>query len=403
MLAIHRYYWPDTPPYASLLRAIVARWRDDGHLVDVFSTQPSYRPEARVARRPPLELLDEIPVRRVRLPRGRHRLSAAVSMLGFSILAAGAALIRRRDVVMCSTSPPVILASLTSLAARARGSAFIYHCMDLHPEIGALSGDFSHPLLRRVLARLEHGTCRRSESIVVLSTDMRDSLVRRDPAIADRIVVIANTDLPGGDLPTASPAGPTRRLRVVFTGNVGRFQGLEALIDAVAEPGLREQVDLVIMGDGSLRQALMNRAERLAAPVRFLPHGSVAEARALMRTADLGAVTLMPGIIHYAYPSKTATYLSEGLPLLVAVEASSQLAREVDDRLGFVVPPGDAAAVATVLRRVLADRSLLTAMAGRARAFAERTHGTEATMTRWSVLLDPLHPGARREPAGTRR
>ncbi len=88
----------------------------------------------------------------------------------------------RYDVVMCSTVPPVLLGMATSLAARRRGARFVYHCMDVHPEIGELSGDFALPGLARVLARIDLATCRRAALIVVLSQDMRSALLRRDPA-----------------------------------------------------------------------------------------------------------------------------------------------------------------------------------------------------------------------------
>ena len=51
-LAVHRYYWPDTPPYASMLRTIAAEWTGAGHPVDVLTSQPSYKPEANIAQRP---------------------------------------------------------------------------------------------------------------------------------------------------------------------------------------------------------------------------------------------------------------------------------------------------------------------------------------------------------------
>ena len=92
-------------------------------------------------------------------------------------------------------------------------------------------------------------------------------------------------------------------------------------------------IELVFMGEGSAKSELMRlvaSAPELARQrVRFLPHSTVADARELLGTADVGLVSLSPGVISYAYPSKTATYLSAGLPLLVAVEPESCLAHEV--------------------------------------------------------------------------
>ena len=43
ILAAHRYFWPDSPPYAVMLREIGRAWVADGHSVSVVSSQPSYK------------------------------------------------------------------------------------------------------------------------------------------------------------------------------------------------------------------------------------------------------------------------------------------------------------------------------------------------------------------------
>ena len=130
-------------------------------------------------------------------------------MMMFTLAAAGHVLWRRRNVVMCSTSPPVVLGAAVSWAPRLRGARFVYHCMDLHPEIGALSGDFAQPLIYRLLYWLELGTCRRAAAIVVLSQDMRRAVLERDAGLDDRIVVLNNPDLPEFD----TDAPPKTRIR----------------------------------------------------------------------------------------------------------------------------------------------------------------------------------------------
>ena len=357
VLAIHRYYWPDTPPYASLLRTILARWSADGHDTEVLTSQPSYKPELGLAARPPREQVDATTVRRLSFAPDRSSARRRLlNMVWFPLRVAWHVLRGPRfDVVMCSTVPPVLLGSAVSLAARRRGARFVYHCMDLHPEIGVLSGDFANPVVRRVLARLDLATCRRSAKIVVLSEDMRRSLLARDPALDERIVVLTNFEVSDhgstGSGPAEAAVSPLpaddTRLRIAFTGNLGRFQGLETVVQALLGDDDRlDELELVLMGEGAVKADL----ERLvtAAPperrarVRMLPHGSVSQARALLRTADLGLVSLTPGVISYAYPSKTATYLAEGLPLLVMVEADSELARQVETRAGRPRPPARA-------------------------------------------------------------
>lgn len=398
VLAIHRYYWPDTPPYASLLRSIVARWVADGHDVDVLSSQPSYKAEVANERRPPVERVDGARVRRVAMhPDRSNRLRRVTNVARFPLLVALQVVLgRRHDLVMCSTAPPVVLAWLVSLAARLRGARFVYHCMDLHPEIGVLSGEFANPAVRRLLARMELSACRRAWRIIVLSEDMRQSVLHRDPGLEDRLVVLTNFEIPDHDSdpgtaqsPLAAARGP---LRIVFAGNLGRFQGLEAISAAMLgdEPGL-DHLQLVLMGEGAAKQAVAALV-RAAPPERrerivLLPHGSPAQARALLRTADFGLVSLTPRVARYAFPSKTATYLSEGLPLLVRVERDSGLADLVRrHEVGHWVPD-DVASARSLLISLAEDREGLPAMRRRARELWREEFGATALLDRWSDLL----------------
>lgn len=402
VLAIHRYYWPDSPPYASMLRAITAQWVRDGASVRVLGTQPSYKPAARIPRRPWKETLDGASVERVRLLDERQsrvrkllNMPLFVAQTTFRVLRVG-----RGDVVMCSTAPPVVLAAAVSLAARAKGARFIYHCMDIHPEIGALSGEFRNPLVFRLLRHIDRATCRRADTVVVLSREMRQALLDRDERLADKIEVLNNFNLPEfaetGHTQVRQPPPRRATVRLVFTGNVGRFQGLDDVVRSVLVTAA--DVELIIMGDGRAKPGL----ERLVgtypikdrARVTFVAHGSPAQARAVMRTADIGLVSLAPRIIRYAYPSKTMTYLSEGLPLLLLAETDSELVRSIEaEQIGFGVKPGDSAGLAAVLEHLESSTSDLIGMSQRAREFADREFDATKVLQRWSHLLDRVRNG----------
>ncbi len=81
------------------------------------------------------------------------------------------------------------------------------------------------------------------------------------------------------------------------------------------------RAELVFMGDGKAKAALAAQAEAAPLPdgvrIVFVPQGPVSAAKALMATAHVGIVSLMPDVVRYAYPSKTATYAQAGLPMLV--------------------------------------------------------------------------------------
>lgn len=398
ILAIHRYFWPDTPPYATFLRSIAGRWGEDGHQVEILTGRTTQSDRSWVTKRPANAGLGGIRVTRLRVFDEAGVLPG--QLLNFVVFPARVALRilvgPRRDVVMCSTAPQVTLGFAVSLAAKARGSAFVYHCMDLHPEIGKLSGDFSNVLVYNLLRMMDVVAMRLSSKIVVLSEDMKASVIRRDPSLSGKLEVLNNFALSENAECANSPLPlpETGTLRMIFTGNLGRFQGLETAIEAIAALPDGNPVELVFMGAGKAKVGLEKLAadlvRRADSNVVFLPPGSAAEARALMRTAHFGLVSLAPSVVHYAYPSKTATYAAEGLPLLVVCDQTSDLSLSVQENcLGYAVLPGDAEAMASAL---VSARSQLAIDGGRelresVAQFYRREFQEEAVLDRWSELV----------------
>ena len=128
-------------------------------------------------------------------------------------------------------------------------------------------------------------------------------------------------------------------LRVVFAGNLGRFQGLELMLQAFMDvaQNIKVQMELHFIGEGTAEDLLKTTAQG-SPNVFFHGHYPFEEACRLMATFDAGIVSIQPDIYRYAYPSKTLTYLGLGLPLLALVEPESALAVSIaKDRLGVAV------------------------------------------------------------------
>lgn len=398
VVVIHRYFWPDAPPYASMLRAISERWIAGGAQVEAITAQPSYR--GGQERRPRRERLGGLAIRRVpAVPEGRVPASKLLNLVAFPT-SVGVQLLRagRPDVVMCSTAPQVTLGAVVSKIASMRGSRFIYHCMDLHPEIGKLSGEFANPMIYRLLMKLDAATMRRASVIVVLSDDMRRAVLERDPSLAGKVRVLNNFDLPEFGAVAQSPmeAPATGTARVVFTGNIGRFQGLDKVMRGLARAATpNEPIEFVLMGDGAAKPELETLAGEVGSrglSVKFLPQGPAASAKALMRSAHLGVVSLQPDVIRFAYPSKTATYAANGLPMLVVCEQDSELARTVrDSKLGWSAWSEDE--IADRVREavpVVLDAGMMDNLRQRVLIYATEEFAEVAALDRWDHLLDEI-------------
>lgn len=202
----------------------------------------------------------------------------------------------------------------------------------------------------------------------------REALVRqhRVPPEKTRVLPLGVEDPPAGDprviadLRERTASGP----ETVVIGVVGSlierkghrflFEALGALLRDSALPDIR----LWVIGDGEERTSLVARAASmgLSGIVRFL--GARDDAPSIMRALD---VLVVPSLVE-----TTPFVVLEAMAAGKAVVASRiyGIPEMLDEgRTGFLVPPGDAAALAASLGRLLRDPSLRAAMgrAGRVR------------------------------------
>jgi glycosyltransferase involved in cell wall biosynthesis len=223
---------------------------------------------------------------------------------------------------------------------------------------------------------------------------------RRGAGTSIRIINNFSRDLhEDGDVALPEELARTEGVfRILFAGNVGRFQGLETAVDAMRRLDTTRPVELVFMGEGAAKEDLMARSrDLLQERIRFVPHYPEAIALQAIRGADVCLVMLRKDIYQFAYPSKTMTYLAQGRPLIVSVERESELAELVGRRgVGEVVSCGDAQGLADAIRALVDDPERLTGMADRAARVAEEEFGTAMILGRWSELMKEL--AAERSP-----
>lgn len=394
ILIVHRYWWPDRAPAGTIFRAVAERWAADGHEVSVYSTQPDYN-DAKLPRRARLETVSGVTVRRIALMPERKTayLRRALNYLVFLAAATGHVLRMGKgdsgpyDMVVALTAPPIAPAALLGFAVRRRGGSLLYQCMDIYPEVSATPTGADADARFRILRWLDARNMRLATRTVVLSEDMAQLAADRSGGGA-KVVTINNLDVDAyGDAEEPPTALATSdKCRFIFAGNLGRFQGLDTVVTAAHTLGPQSSVRFDFVGSGVAEPRLRDQAGALVGKtIHFHQPISPASAAAAIGRADVALVTLAPGVISAAYPSKTMTILRAGTPILAMVEADSELARMItDERLGAVVAPGDIHGfVQAVL--MLQDEDL-AAMGRRCRHVYDERFKREYLLDRWSDL-----------------
>jgi glycosyltransferase involved in cell wall biosynthesis len=285
--------------------------------------------------------------------------------------------IRKPDVVVALTDPPII--GLAALATASKAHApFVFLCEDIFPEVATLLEDFHSNAVNAALTRVNRFLVRKATRIVALGETMKRRLVEGKGADPSKVTVIHNwadcrAMAPGPrDNPFARQHGLVDRFVVLHAGNMGLSQDLEIVLHAAEQLRERPDVVFVFVGDGAKKKDLEDTARRRdLRNVMFLPFQSRETMDHSYATADICLVSLKRGLAGVIVPSKVYTALASGRPCIAAVEQDSEVADIISRHdCGFVIPPGDASALRARTLALSADRERADAMGARARCAA---------------------------------
>ena len=285
--------------------------------------------------------------------------------------------VRRPDVVVALTDPPIIGLAALGLAARAR-APFVFLCEDIFPEVAVLLEDFQSGIVNDALAQVNRFLVRKATRIIALGDTMKRRLVEGKGADPSKVTVIHNwTDCravtPGPrDNAFARQHGLVDRFVVLHAGNIGLSQNLEIILHAAEQLRDRQDIVFVLVGEGAKKGDLQELAARRdLRNVIFLPFQPRETMDQSYATADVSLISLKRGLSGVIVPSKVYSVLASGRPCIAAVEQDCEVAQIVQDaRCGFVIDPGDASALRARVVEMAADIDRAREMGDRARGAA---------------------------------
>ncbi len=207
----------------------------------------------------------------------------------------------------------------------------------------------------------------RASHTVAVSRSIRDQLVAMKAVPADRISVIPN-GVEWERFPL--PSRETQEIEtVIFTGNLGSYQGIDLMLQAFAVlRARRPNVELSIVTESPF-DPYEAQAKKLGVreAIRVQP-APFAEQPALLSRAN---VALSPRTQCDGIPQKLLNYMAAGVPI-VAFQGSAVTLKH--ERTGLCVVDGDTEGMAGAIERLLDDRALAHRLGESAREEARREH-----------------------------
>lgn len=283
-----------------------------------------------------------------------------------------------RSIVVYSNPP--ILPWIVSWAKVLFGTKLVFVAYDLYPEVATVTKTLGqgNPICR-LMNHINRCICRRADRIVALSSEMKRCILTCREYPEQAVRVIPNWYADQGVITGNRENNPFRevtkgRFTVSYFGNMGTMQDMKTLLEAVRELQ-NEDVFFLFAGHGNKMEALKEtvQAEGIEniAIYPFL-HGQ--DFQNALAISDCALVTLVQGATGLCVPSKTYSYMMQGIPLL-AVMDEGDIVSDIERGAGRWVRNGEGKRLAQHIRDMKADPEAV----GQMRKICRRLYETKYT------------------------
>ena len=214
-----------------------------------------------------------------------------------------------------------------------------------------------------------------AQAIVVNAQAIRES-VRSSGVPAEKVSVVPNLfDLTEFDQLADRPFPLTANLPpgrcVGLVARLDPEKDVAAFLKAIALVAARRpDVGFVVAGHGPERKNLETLAVELGIATRTVFLGDVTEVPALLKRLSIGV--LVPKA-NEGLSNSILEYMAAGLPV-VATDCGGNRELVLDGKTGFLVQPGDPAAIASAMEKLLADSEQAARMGAQGRSLVAEKH-----------------------------
>jgi len=392
-----QFYPPDYAATGQLIDELASHLGRLGIDVQVFTGQPGYAFQKASA--PSRELLDKILIRRSRTSRlfpSRIRGKAINGLLFF--IRSGLHLFKssgRGDILLLTSAPP-FLPIIGYLANLLFGIPYVCLLYDLYPDVVVeLEVVSKKNWLVKSWDWINKQVWKQAQSVIVLSSTMKDRVQAKCPEISDKISVIHNWANPDWIVPIAKQNNwfahkydLVNTFTVIYSGNMGRCHEMDTIL-AAAKQLQNEPIQFVFIGGGAKRQPCVDLVSNLGLRnCLFLPYQEKQDIPYSLTACDLSLVSVSPGMEGVVAPSKLYGILAAGRPVAAICEPHSYLRQMLAEaKCGAAFNNGDGTGLAKFIRHLATDTQRAQRMGTAGRRYLQSNFTPEIIAKQYSNLL----------------
>lgn len=351
VLFLLQFFYPEYVSSATLPFDTAKALSQAGYTVDVICGYPfEYSDEKDV---PIKDNVDNIGIRRLKYLQLNRKSKIGRLINFFSLtLAMLFNLFRMKGykVIFVYSNPP-ILPLVATMAAKIFRSKLVFVAYDLYPEIAIKTNSLSSGgLLSGIMRIINRLVFKKAAAVVVLSSEMKEFVIKNRKISDDKIFVIPNwctdtmyleskeknifSDLVDG------------RLVISYFGNMGIAQDMETVIETIILLKNDSDVCFLLAGHGAkfnyIKEKLNSENVENAYMFEFLKGKDFLDALSI---SDCAIISLEKGLTGLCSPSKSYSYMMQGLAL-IAIMDESDIVNDIREGAGIFANNGNSELIA---------------------------------------------------------
>lgn len=389
-------YYPDMTTTAIIMTDLAEDLASAGLRVKVISAQPTYLVDERC---PKQETHNGVAIRRVwsflfdknrNMGRLLNSTSCFLSMF-FAVFMTDPS-----DILVLNTNP-AMLPCVGYIAWLFRRQPFVILIHDLWPELPANVGIIKKGgVLYRAIDWCLTISYRKAEKIVVLSNAMKRVVAQKAPGLSEKIEIIHNwTDMTRvypvskRENKLLQEINPEGRRVVMYSGNLGRYQPMEVMIQAAILLKNRADILFLFAGDGAKKPRLEKMvADAGAGNIRFLPFQPLDRLAESLSMADISLLGIEPQNEGVIMPSKLYGLLAAGRPIICISAPDSEVAEIIRDAgAGVQADPDDPEALADKILHLTQNRVQADEMGASGLKYFHSRFERKKVTAQWAEML----------------
>ena len=396
ILFLSQYFYPEYVSSATLPFDTAKRLVEEGYSVDALCGYPKeYYEKSQV---PLKERKNGIDIKRLNYLQMKRtsKVGRLVNFMSFTFKVFLHLKEFSKYAVVIVYSDPPVLPLVSAIAKKLFKCKMIFVAYDLYPEIAIRTGTIGEKsMISNMMKSVNSMVFKNADGVVALSSEMKKFLIENRNINEEKIFIIPNWYSDKGERKRIDSNNKfygqfKDKFVVSYFGNMGTAEDVDTIIGTIDILKDNSDIQFMFAGHGNkmehLKSVISKNKYKNAVVYDFL-HGKDFEDA--LEITGCAIISLNEGLTGLCVPSKSYSYMSKGIPLLV-IMGESDLVNDIRSGAGYQIHNSDCVHMADVILKMSKDEEAVSNMKKKCRKLFMEKYETSVCTKQYVEMIQKI-------------